>query len=157
MNNQTVHIQGVEKLQQYLNEEQIVKLQKAAKRHKEQSNTSFSIISLSENTVAIETSQSETSSGKYATETTLVKRTEDLFKKLLPSHKILVTAQPMIPSPANIVDTKWIDQKMQQKGIRIKQIAFDTGIDREDISDWVTGKRSMGQIVKAMFYFYLNK
>ncbi len=157
MNNQITCIQGVEKLQQYLSAEQIIKLQKAAKRHNEQSNTSFSIISISENTMEIETSQSETASGKYATAATLVKRAEDLFKKLLPSHKLLVTAQPLIPSPISVVDTKWIDEQMQQKGIRIKQIAFDTGIDREDISDWVTGKRSMGQVVKAMFYFYLNK
>lgn len=157
MNNQISHIQGAEKLQQYLSAEQIVKLQKAAMRHKEQSNTSFNIISLSENTIEIETTQSETSSGKYATAATLVKRAEDLFKKLLPFHKIMVTAQPVRPSLASVVDTKWIEQKMQQKEIRIKQIAFDTGIDREDISDWVTGKRAMGQIVKAMFYFYLDK
>lgn len=46
---------------------------------------------------------------------------------------------------------------MNEKGIRIKQIAFDTGIDRESISDWVTEKRNMSQIVKAMFYYYLSK
>jgi len=46
---------------------------------------------------------------------------------------------------------------MLQKGVRIKQIAFDTGVDRESVSEWVTGKRSMSQIVKALFYYYLSK
>ncbi|MFC1225361.1 hypothetical protein ACFE6N_16250 [Pedobacter sp. BG31] len=45
---------------------------------------------------------------------------------------------------------------MQEKGLRIKQIAFETGIDCESISDWVTGKKAMGKTVKAMFYFYLS-
>ncbi|RZM23844.1 MAG: XRE family transcriptional regulator, partial [Pedobacter sp.] len=35
-------------------------------------------------------------------------------------------------------------------------IAFDTGIDRETIADWVTGKRQMSQLVKAMLFFYLK-
>ncbi|MGQ7855201.1 helix-turn-helix domain-containing protein [Pedobacter sp. WC2501] len=65
----------------------------------------------------------------------------------------MVEAQPIFPSPTSVVDAKWIDKQMRQKGIRIKQIAFEIGIDREDISNWVTGKRSIGQIVKAMFYF----
>jgi hypothetical protein len=71
--------------------------------------------------------------------------------------KLTVATETRLPSPAAIVDRLWIEKKMQEKGVRIKQIAFDTGVDRTSISDWVTGKRSMGQIVKAMFYFYLSK
>jgi len=149
------NIKGVEKLEKLLSSEQLAKLLKAAKRHKEQSNTTFDIISADDKLLAIQTTQKETNSGKYATQATLIKRAEDLFGKLLPKHRILVDAQSVVPSPTNLVDIKWIDEKMQQKGIRIKQIAFETGIDREDISDWVTGKRAMEQIVKAMFYFYL--
>ena len=149
-------IQNINLLESHLSEEQIFKLDKGAGRLQDQSNTNFNIRSAVEKIIEIETTQGETSSGKYATESTLVKRTEDLFRKSLPGYKIIVSPQTFKPSPASLVNTAWIDKMMQQKGIRIKQIAFDTGIERETISDWVTGKRSMSQIVKALFYYYLT-
>lgn len=150
-------IQNINLLEAHLSTDQIFKLDKAANRHQEQSNTNFNIRLVSDKVIEVETSQGETTSGKYATETTLIKRTEDLFRKHLPGHKIIVKPETFQPSPASVVNTAWIEKTMQQKGIRIKQIAFDTGIDRESVSEWVTGKRSMSQIVKALFYYYLNK
>jgi hypothetical protein len=55
-----------------------------------------------------------------------------------------------------VVTPGWIDRKMVEKEVRIKQIAFDTGLDRKDISGWVTGERNMSQIVKAMFFYYFK-
>ena len=150
-------IQNINLLAPYLNADQLIKLDKAASRHQEQSNTNFNIRLVGDNTIEIATVQGETSSGKYATEDTLIKRTEDLFRKHLPEYKIIVSPETFQASPASIVNTAWIDKMMQQKGIRIKQVAFDTGIDRESVSDWVTGKRRMSQIVKALFYYYLNE
>ena len=150
-------IQNLSLLEAHLGTDQIIKLDKAASRHQEQSNTNFNIRSAGENIIEIKTAQGETTSGKYATEATLIKRTEDLFRKHFPGYKIIVSPETFQASPASVVNTAWIDRMMQQKGNRIKQIAFDTGIDRESVSDWVTGKRSMSQIVKALFYYYLSK
>lgn len=150
-------IQSIEQLEQHLNAEQIAKLEKGAERHNEQSNISFKILSVQDKTIEVAAVQAETPSGKYASETTLRKRTEDLFKKVLPAYKINVSTETFLPSPASVVNPAWIDKKMREKGVRIKTIAFETGIDRESISEWVTGKRSMSQIVKAMFYFYLHR
>jgi len=150
-------IQNINRLEDYLTSEQFFKLEKAAERHQQQSNMNFKIQSAKDQTIKVETVQGETSSGKYATEATLIKRTEDLFRKLLPDFKIEVSTETFLPSAANVVTSAWINQKMEEKGVRIKQIAFETGVDRESISDWVTGKRSMSQIVKAMFYFYLSR
>ncbi|WP_316813617.1 helix-turn-helix transcriptional regulator [Pedobacter heparinus] len=150
-------IQNIILLENLLSAERLLKLDRAASRHQEQSNTNFNIRSIGEKTIEVETVQGETTSGKYANEATLIKRTEGLFRKHLPDYKINVSPETFQASPASVVNTAWIDKMMQQKGIRIKQIAFDTGIDRESVSDWVTGKRSMSQIVKALFYFYLNK
>lgn len=150
-------IQNIDLLESHLTTEQIIKLDSAAGRHQEQSNTNFYIQSVNDRTIHVETTQGQTTSGKYASEATLIKRTEDLFQKALANYKIIVSPQTFKPSPASLVNTAWIDKMMQQKGIRIKQIAFDTGIDRESISEWVTGKRSMSQIVKALFYYYLSK
>ncbi|SMC87654.1 helix-turn-helix domain-containing protein [Pedobacter africanus] len=150
-------IPGIEQLSSRLSAAQIEKLSKAAERHKTQSNITFTILSVSDDYLEIETAQGETKSGKYATEATLIGRTKELFEKLCPGAEIRVSPASFAPAPASIVNTAWLERRMQEKGVRIKQIAFDTGIDRESISDWVTGKRSMSQIVKAMFYFYLSR
>lgn len=150
-------IQNLHLLETMINAERLIKLDKAAARHQEQSNTNFTVHSVTEDQIEVETIQGETTSGKYATESTLVKRTKDLFSKHLPGMEVIVKVQTFQASPSSLVNTAYIEKMMQQKGIRIKQIAFDTGIDREDISDWVTGKRKMSQIVKALFYYYLNK
>ncbi|MFW0718372.1 XRE family transcriptional regulator [Pedobacter sp. N23S346] len=150
-------IENAAMLENFITSEKILKLEAAAARHKEQSNISFTVTAIKDHTIEILTVQNETLSGKYASEATLIKRTEDLFRKISPEFKIVVSAETHLPSPANLVNVPWIEKKMQEKGVRIKQIAFDSGIDRESIAEWVTGKRSMSQIVKAMFYFYLSK
>ncbi|MDY0904296.1 helix-turn-helix transcriptional regulator [Pedobacter sp. CFBP9032] len=150
-------IENAMMLEGIITSEKILKLEAAAARHKEQSNISFTVTDVKNHTIEILTVQKETPSGKYANEATLVKKTEDLFRKISPEFKIIVSAETNFPSPAKLVNVPWIEKKMLEKGVRIKQIAFDSGIDRESISDWVTGKRSMSQIVKAMFYFYLSK
>lgn len=150
-------IPGIEKLVDTLTPEQLEKLEKAAQRHADTSNISFTILSYSENELAIEVVQGETKSGKYATEATLTSRSKELFGKHLPNTQLNISPATYAPSPASTVTIAWLEQKMQQKGVRIKQIAFETGIDKEAISDWVTGRKAMGQIVKAMFYFYLSK
>jgi len=150
-------ILGLEKLNESLNSEEMEQLEKAALIHKNQSNIEFCILGLDENTISVETTQGETRSGKYANQTTLVKRTMEVFEKSLPEIIIQVEAMPFLPNPTSVVTTLWLEKKMKEKGVRIKQIAFETGVDRDSISDWVTGKRAMSQIVKAMFYFYLSK
>ena len=151
------NILGIEKLHSLLSQDQLEKLDKAAQRHTTESNMSFVVLSATEKEIQVETTQGETKSGKYATEATLINRTKELFAKILPNVKFVINPVPFAPSPASTVTTAWLENQMEKKGIRIKQIAFDAGIDRESISDWVTGKRPMSQLVKAMFYFYFSK
>lgn len=146
---------GLEKLQTQLTTEKINQLNRAAEIHQKQANITFSLLALEDDTIDIEAAQGENKSGKYASESTLIKRTHEVFS-LLPEFKVKVHPVTFLPSPASVVTSAWLEKKMREKDIRIKQIAFDTGINRESISDWVTGKRSMSQIVKAMFYFYLT-
>ena len=150
-------IQNIHYLNSLLSGEQITTLEKAAERHSKQSNMDFKILSVDGNVIHVETGQGETASGKYATQQVLVKRTKELLEKPLPRFEIQVTANAALPAPADVVNVSWIDKKMQQQGLRIKQIAFETGIDRESISDWVIGKMTIEKNVKAMFYFYVLK
>lgn len=148
-------ITGIDKLK--LSEEQIGQLIRQADKNKAESSITFNIRYANEDIIEIESRQNKNRSGKYATDATLIKRTRELFSKFLPQFQLIVLPVTYLPSPTSAVSPIWLDQKMQEKGIRIKQISYDTGVDRETISDWVTGKRKMSQIVKAMFYFYLSK
>jgi len=150
-------IKGIGELSTQLSAEQIEQLESAAGIHKSQSNIEFTILKVDGKDIHIEAAQSETRSGRYATEAALNKKSHELFDKWLPGYTLIVTLSPHLPSPASVVTPTWLEMKMKEKDVRIKQIAFDTGVDRDSIADWVSGKRSMSQIVKAMFYFYLLK
>jgi hypothetical protein len=150
-------IAGIDTLQDLLEADQLEALEKAAETHKVQANIQFSIKERDGNKLYIEASQSETRSKKYATEATLIKRAHEVFDKWLPDFELEIEPTTYGLTPTSVVTPAWLEKKMKEKDVRIKQIAFDTGVDRESIADWVSGKRSMSQIVKAMFFFYLSK
>lgn len=150
------YIKNIPILSDILDESTIKELDAAAAIHLKQSNIEFALVSFENNTLVVDTEQGKTS-GNYANFKTLIKRTGEVFDKHLPSGcRLLVNAKEFEESPAMVVNPAWIDRKMIEKEVRIKQIAFDTGLDRKDISGWVTGERTMSQIVKAMFYFYFK-
>lgn len=147
-------IKNIEILTNILSQTEFDNLDAAAEVHFKQSTIEFTIISLQDNILTVETEQGKTS-GNYANFKTLIKRTGEVFNKYLSGGITLqVNAKEFAESPATTVNYAWINKKMLEKEVRIKQIAFDTGIDRKDISGWVTGERSMSQLVKAMFYYY---
>jgi len=151
-------ILNIEKLQDIIDETAINRLDAGAAVHKKQSAIEFNILSVEDNVLTVATEQGKTSSGKYANLKTLVKRTHEVFDSFLPSSiKLEVQPTEYLESPAATVTPEWINKKMLEKEIRIKQIAFDTGIDRTDLSAWINGLRPMSQIVKALFYYYFNR
>lgn len=145
----------IKKLTEQLSHDDARKLEQSIETLQKESSITFTVKQLADQLIEIECRQDENRSGNYATEAALIKRTEQLFKKHFPHSKLVVVPVTYRPSPSTAVTPAWLEQKMNEKGIRIKQIAFDTGVDRESISEWVTGKRKMSQIVKAMFYYYL--
>jgi hypothetical protein len=150
------NIKNLELLSEALDQATLQNLDAAALTHLKQSNIEFTVVSLEEKTVTVDAEQGKTS-GNYANHRTLIKRAGEVFDKYLPSgYSLLVNPREYEESPAMVVTPAWIDRKMIEKEVRIKQIAFDTGLDRKDISGWVTGERNMSQIVKAMFFFYFK-
>jgi hypothetical protein len=149
-------IKDLEKLSNILDESALKNLDDAAALHLRQSNIVFTVIDLTDDVLSIETEQGKTS-GNYAKYRTLISRTHEVFNKYLPSGvKLHVQPREYVESPSQVVTPDWISKQMLEKEVKIKQIAFDTDIDRKDISGWVTGERNMSRIVKAMFYFYFR-
>lgn len=152
------NIINIEKLQDLIDDTGMAKLDAAAGMHKKQSNIEFNILAVEDNVLTVATEQGKTGSGKYANLKTLIKRTHEVFDNYLPpSFKLEVQPAEYLESPAATVTPDWIGKKMLEKEVRVKQIAFDTGIDRTDLTAWINGVKPMSQIVKAMFYYYFNR
>ncbi|WP_207533209.1 XRE family transcriptional regulator [Desertivirga arenae] len=150
-------IKGIERLQGIISDQEISQLNKAANTHKKFSNIVFEIEQADEGELAVLVEQEQNSSGNYANQRTLIKRAHEVFDKVVPgSIKLNVKAQEYFESPTAKVTPQWIEQQMLDKEVRIKQIAFDTGINKSDISAWINGIKPMSQIVKALFYYYFN-
>jgi hypothetical protein len=150
-------ITDIEKLTGLISETDIDKLESMAALHRKQSNIQFKILEVDESRLLVAIEQEKTASGKYANQRTLVKRAHEVFDQYLPpSLKMEIEATEYLESPSAVVTPEWINRKMQEQDVRIKQIAFDTGIDRTDISGWINGHRPMSQIVKALFYYYFK-
>lgn len=112
-------ITATEKLNTLLSTEQITQLNKAANRHTTQSNISFTLLALENNLIEIETAHGENKSGKYASEATLSKRTQEVFNKIT-EFQLKVHPLTYLPSATSVVNTTWLERKMQEKGVRIK-------------------------------------
>jgi hypothetical protein len=149
-------IKNSDLLRGILDDTAIKELNGAAAVHLKHSNIEFTVVGIEDDVLKVSTEQGKTN-GKYANHKTLIKRTGEVFDKYLPSgYKLSVEPTEFEESPAMVVTAQWLDRKMLEKEVRIKQIAFDTGLDRKDIAGWVSGERTMSQIVKAMFFFYFK-
>lgn len=131
----------------------LAKLETGARLYLRHSNISFEIVSSDANGLMIKTTQGKHLSGNYADEVKLIELTRDLFG-ILP-EKPVIAVQPLIYTPVlvDIVDAKWIQEKMAKHRIQIEDIVADTGIEKTSLSAWINGTRLMTQPVKAMFYF----
>lgn len=131
----------------------LAKLETGARLYLRHSNISFEIVSSDANGLMIKTTQGKHLSENYADEVKLIELTRDLFG-ILP-EKPVIAVQPLIYTPVlvDIVDAKWIQEKMAKHRIQIEDIVADTGIEKTSLSAWINGTRLMTQPVKAMFYF----
>ncbi|MBB2148792.1 XRE family transcriptional regulator [Pedobacter gandavensis] len=147
-------IKGLLKLGGLMSARDMMELDEAAKLHLKHSNISFKVISIGDNTITVKAEQGKHLSENYADVKRLNTRTQELFSKFLPEHKIIVQPVPFQNAVVDEVDPKWIEQKMFTTGTRLKDIQGDTGVDKTNLSAWVNGTRPMSQPVKAMFYYY---
>lgn len=57
----------------------------------------------------------------------------------------------------DLVTPEWLQGEMVRTGIRQVELVNFTGIPKQNIHCWVTGKRAMSQAVKVMFYLIFLK
>ncbi|MEO6524504.1 MAG: helix-turn-helix transcriptional regulator [Mucilaginibacter sp.] len=155
-------ILGVEKLEKIFSKQQILELEIAIGEWKEEDSVEFRIkstqISDIYKCISVKVIQPKTQSGSYLHEHEMVSITENIFKPYLTAGTFLVVkAYPHKSVVVNVVTPNWLEERLVKKGVRVKDLALMTGINRTNISAWVNGSRPMSQPVKAMFYFFLTQ
>lgn len=123
---------------------------------KTNSNVTFKILEVGENSIVIRVKQDKHFSENYLDKKTLVLQTRELFEKFLPGWKIHPQVIPFTPNPVSYIDAEWIKQQMDKHDIRVMDLVQDTGVDKTNISAWANATRPMSQPVKAMFYYYFK-
>lgn len=136
--------------------EHLEKMEAVAVAHKRHSGISFKIVEYSPSKVVFQVVQEKHAAGNYHPSRRLVEIVHETFDKFFPDHRVMANTIPYKESPASRVSSEWIHKKMLKYGIRIKDIAEDTGIDRSQLNALITGNRPLSQPMKALFWLYFQ-
>jgi hypothetical protein len=86
----------------------------------------------------------------------LIDTTHETFDVFFPDKRVLVRAISYKESPVEIVDANWIEKKMLDTNIKLKDIAEDTGLNKTYLSNLINENKTLSQAMKAMFFFYFS-
>lgn len=137
-----------------ISDKEKVKMEHAALEHNRHNGITFKIVDNKPKSVSIQITQSKNSAGVYHPQKRLIEIVHETYDRFFADKKVHVHAIPFIESPANKVNVEWVNKKMFDAGIKLKDIAADTGIDYTQLSSLVTGDRNLSQPMKALFYYY---
>jgi hypothetical protein len=132
----------------------ILRMEIEALIHKTQENITFKIVEYDNEKVIIQAVQGKTATGFYQTQKTLIGLVHKTFDSFFTGKKISVHAIPFVETSSSKVDIKWVNHKMLETGIRIKDIAIDTGLDYTELNNLINSDASLSKPMKALFYYY---
>jgi len=132
----------------------IISMEIAALIHTTQENIRFTIVEYDDEKVIIQAVQGKTASGFYHTQKALTDLVHKTFDSFFTGKKVLVHPIPFVENSPSKVDIKWINKKMLEMGIKINDIATDTGIGHKELSDLLNSDISLSKPTKALFYYY---
>lgn len=132
----------------------VAKMEAAAVAHRRHAGITFKIVDYTPKKVTIQVTQEKHAAGNYHPAKRLVEIVHETFDRFFKDKKVVVNTIPFQQTPADGVDSKWINEQMLNTGTRLKQIAADTGIDYTQLSSLVSGDRPLSQPMRALFWFY---
>lgn len=138
-----------------VHKDDLIKLEDAAIEHYRKAFLSFRIIKIEGKDVVIRVTQGREATD-YFTLKELINSVHEIFDSYLPDKNILVHGQPYKASPVEEVSKDWINKKLLEYGITLKQITEDTGLNKTYLSALINGGKSISQAMKAMFYCYFK-
>jgi hypothetical protein len=69
----------------------------------------------------------------------LIEIVHETYDRFFKDKKVHVHPIEYVQSPANSVDSKWINDQMLKSGIKLKDMVDDTGIDKTQLSSLISG------------------
>ncbi|MBY5957691.1 hypothetical protein KUV50_06095 [Membranicola marinus] len=149
-------VKNIHLIQDSLSESDINELKQDAYNYARHAQLYFKVIHFDDSELIVEARQFKSPNENYFTEKEMSERTRDLFNRVFPNHELKVRLSPYNAPAVDIVTPAWVQERMSKKRMASKAIRDLTGIDKGNISKWISGSRKMSQPVKAMFYLLLN-
>ncbi|GAB3662215.1 hypothetical protein GCM10028791_37150 [Echinicola sediminis] len=149
-------IKNIRYLEGLISPDQLEKLNHGADLFKRHGRIYFKVLETNEKHITVQTIQTKSLAENYLDKKGLVTRTKELFAKFFPDRDIRVRPVEYLPPSVDQVTPNWLQRKLEEKGINQHTIVEMTGIDKGNVSSWISGAKPMSQPVKAMFYFMLK-
>jgi hypothetical protein len=136
--------------------DQLELLQTKIDLHRRYSAIGFRIVSVSDTEMILSIHQDKSFHENKFDHVRLREIAHETFDPFIGTRKLHVSIKVDVSSPPDIVTPGWIKKKMLDKGIKIKDIVSDTGIDKSTISSYINEHKPLSHVTKAMFFYYFN-
>lgn len=136
----------------------IDKMEAAALLHRRHSGITFKIVDYEPKKVTIQVVQGKSTAENYFPAKRLIEIVHETFDRFFTGKKVMVHPVPYVQNPVSNVDAAWINKKMLENNVKLKDIVADTGLNKTQLSAIINDKKPLSQVTKALFYFYfLNR
>lgn len=140
----------------WLKKETIEAIEQAAFLNWQKASLIFRFLKVSADDVTIGITQANKPDDQYLTQKELIKEVHETFDRFFKGKRVLVHASAYQESPALKVNPAWIKKKMEEYGVKLKNIAEETGMNYSHLSGMIGGTKPLSDATKAMFYFYFK-
>lgn len=134
---------------------QLATLALRAEQHRRFAAIDFKVLEARPNAVVIRVRQTRSHAENYFPVKRLVEILHETFDDLLDGRRIEARPIPYRPSPPDVVDAAWLQQRRGQRPI--KDIAHDLGLDANNVSALIRGIKPLSGVTRAMFYYYFTR
>ena len=147
-------MKGIELLP-FLTEEQKKLLEKSSANYKRFARVYFQILEFSGNAVIVKVWQMENPTERYLTSKELIDRTKEVFgSDILPAEiKLHIRPIAFESDELKTFSVETIDKKMNQLGLKPKDLVKLLDIDKSTLSQILKKNRELSRASKAMFYY----
>ena len=135
-------------------EKEKMMMEHAALEHSRHCNITFKFVEVDPKKVIIQIVQGKNSHGHHFDSKRLIEIVHETFDRFFKDRKVHVHPVPYKKSPVDSVDSIWVNKQMLERSIKLKTIAFDTGIATTQLSSLISGANPLSQPMKALFYYY---
>ena len=139
-----------------LTPEQFQTLEARAQLHRRYSSIEFKVKQATPNHITVLIAQDKSHAGNYFDAKRLIEIAHETFDDLAGGRSLHVHPVPYQPAPPEVVTPDWIKKKIQEHGLKVKQVADDLGIDPASVSAFKNGVKPISGVVRAAFFYYFT-